>query len=188
MSTLAGYQQPHTLGGTAWRPDGASTPFRFPGQYEDPETGLHYNHHRYYDPVTGRYLSPDPLGLAPAPNPHAYVPNPTLLTDPLGLACVSPNGLKNASPGLKAIFSDGGVAGKSIISIRQDLLDDGFTQTLTQNKSGYLFENQLGEQVRIMRRNGGWDIRIRNQYGNYLDQSGNVAAPSQAHGIPVYSK
>jgi uncharacterized protein RhaS with RHS repeats len=32
------------------------------GQYADDETGPHYNHHRYYDPVTGAYLSPDPLG------------------------------------------------------------------------------------------------------------------------------
>ncbi len=47
-------------GARLWHPDGAATPLRFPGQYNDPETGLHYNHHRYYDPVTGRYLTPDP--------------------------------------------------------------------------------------------------------------------------------
>jgi RHS repeat-associated protein len=34
--------------------------FRFPGQYYDQETGLHYNYHRYYDPRTGRYLTVDP--------------------------------------------------------------------------------------------------------------------------------
>jgi RHS repeat-associated protein len=34
---------------------------RLPGQYEDAETGLHYNAHRYYDPERGQYLSPDPL-------------------------------------------------------------------------------------------------------------------------------
>ena len=82
---MAGHQQ-HTLwGGTVWHPSGASTPLRFPGQYDDAETGLHYNNQRYYDPVTGSYLSPDPLGLGPAPNPHVYVPNPHVETDPLGL-------------------------------------------------------------------------------------------------------
>jgi len=30
---------------------------RFPGQYYDQETGLHYNYFRYYDPSTGRYIS-----------------------------------------------------------------------------------------------------------------------------------
>jgi RHS repeat-associated protein len=184
---LAGHQQ-HTLWGTTtWATDGASTPLRFPGQYADPETGLHYNNHRYYDPATGAYLTPDPLGLTPAPNPHAYVPNPTTHTDVLGLAPY-PAGLKNASQGLKSLFSDGSISGRSIIGIRSELLDDGFTQELAANRSGYLFENSLGEQVRIMYRNGGWDIRIRNRYGNYLDQSGNVAPPAQAHGIPVYSK
>jgi len=36
---------------------------RLPGQYFDNETSLHYNYHRYYDPRTGRYLTPDPLHL-----------------------------------------------------------------------------------------------------------------------------
>jgi uncharacterized protein RhaS with RHS repeats len=31
-----------------------TNPFRFPGQYYDTETGLHYNYFRYYDPTTGR--------------------------------------------------------------------------------------------------------------------------------------
>ena len=73
-------------GTTAWARDaGTYTPLRFPGQYYDPETGLHYNYFRHYDPETGRYTSPDPLGLAPAPNPVGYVDNPYSWTDPLGL-------------------------------------------------------------------------------------------------------
>ncbi|WP_431981737.1 DUF6531 domain-containing protein [Streptomyces qinglanensis] len=62
---------------------------RFPGQYADPESGLHYNYFRYYDPGTARYLTSDPLGVAPAPNPHAYVRNPFTHADYLGLAPAS---------------------------------------------------------------------------------------------------
>ena len=62
------------------------TPLRFPGQYFDPETRLHYNLNRYYDPETARYTTPDPLGLTPDPNPDSYVHNPYTWADPLGLA------------------------------------------------------------------------------------------------------
>ena len=61
-------------------------PIRFPGQYYDEESGLHYNRHRYYDPETGQYLSPDPLGLAGGVRPQGYVHNPNGWLDPLGLA------------------------------------------------------------------------------------------------------
>ncbi|MBC2864071.1 putative T7SS-secreted protein [Streptomyces mexicanus] len=82
-------------GTTAWATDSTTyTPLRFPGQYYDPETGLHYNYFRHYDPATARYLSPDPLGLAPAPNPAAYVRNPFTWADPLGLAPDYPKGEK----------------------------------------------------------------------------------------------
>ncbi|MFJ8853414.1 putative T7SS-secreted protein [Streptomyces sp. NPDC102437] len=74
-------------GTTTWNTSATThTPLRFPGQYFDPETDLHYNFHRYYDPETARYLSQDPLGLAPAPNPASYVRNPHAWSDSLGLA------------------------------------------------------------------------------------------------------
>jgi RHS repeat-associated protein len=98
---LAGHLERTLWGTSAWT-GRASTPLRFPGQYHDDETGLHYNCQRYYDPATGRYLSPDPLGLAPGPNPHAYVANPAILTDPLGLAPTS----TSCSSGLRRTAAD----------------------------------------------------------------------------------
>jgi RHS repeat-associated protein len=59
---------------------------RFQGQWEDQETGLHYNLHRYYDPDGGQYLSPDPIGLAGGTREYGYVHNPVNWVDPLGLS------------------------------------------------------------------------------------------------------
>ena len=60
--------------------------FRLPGQYYDEETGFHYNYHRYYDPSTGRYLRPDPIGLLGGINLYSYAgPNPINDIDPYGL-------------------------------------------------------------------------------------------------------
>ncbi|MGH4033677.1 RHS repeat-associated core domain-containing protein [Actinomycetota bacterium Odt1-20B] len=83
-------------GTTVWnRSATAYTPLRFPGQYYDPETGLHYNYFRHYDPETARYLTADPIGLAGGFAPHSYVPNPFMWIDPLGLSLldVSKNGV-----------------------------------------------------------------------------------------------
>jgi len=61
-------------------------PFRFPGQYYDQETGLHYNYFRDYKPDIGRYLTPDPIGLEGGINLFVYVGNnPVNYTDPMGL-------------------------------------------------------------------------------------------------------
>ncbi|MCR6488729.1 DUF6531 domain-containing protein [Amycolatopsis sp. OK19-0408] len=81
---VAGYQQRTWLGRSTWLRDRATTPLRRPGQYRDEETGLHHDGIRYYDPETGTYLGPDPLGQTPAPNPHTDAPAPAT-ADPLGL-------------------------------------------------------------------------------------------------------
>lgn len=58
---------------------------RFPGQWFQLESGLHYNWHRHYDPTTGRYLQPDPLGMPDGPSRWAYVRNsPLMEVDPEG--------------------------------------------------------------------------------------------------------
>jgi RHS repeat-associated protein len=84
-------------------PDGDGVPFnynlRFPGQYYDGETGLHYNYFRDYNPSTGRYIESDPIGLRGGVNTFGYVGgNPVNLVDPLGLKPVPcPKGLPSGA-------------------------------------------------------------------------------------------
>jgi RHS repeat-associated protein len=67
-----------------------ANPFTFTGREFDRETGLYYYRARYYDPVLGRFLSPDPaaprLRQPLTLNPYLYAQNnPVRFTDPLGL-------------------------------------------------------------------------------------------------------
>ncbi len=48
---------------------------RFPGQYFDAETGLHYNRFRYYSPALGRYISKDLITYIGGFNLYNYVGN-----------------------------------------------------------------------------------------------------------------
>jgi len=67
---------------------------RFPGQYYDAETGLHYNWHRYYDPSAGRYFAADPIGLVGGTNLYTYAQNnPLNYIDPDGLLNVTKMGV-----------------------------------------------------------------------------------------------
>ncbi|MFC1410151.1 DUF6531 domain-containing protein [Streptacidiphilus sp. N1-12] len=122
-----------------------STPLRFPGQYYDPETRLHYNVHRYYDPATAGYLSPDPLGLLPSPNPHAYVSNPLRGADPLGLAPADPpplgehsNPFPNRGDAERAAFHLAGVPYGSPHDLSWEIGDD----VTRRGQDGYMYDTE----------------------------------------------
>ncbi len=77
------------------RDDAPDCRLRFPGQYEDAESGLYYNRFRYYDPDTAQYISADPFGLRGGSNQYGYVPNPLGHIDPFGLVSETcPNALQ----------------------------------------------------------------------------------------------
>jgi RHS repeat-associated protein len=68
---------------------------RFPGQYFDVETGLHYNYSRDYNPVLGRYVQADVIGIQYGEN-HLFAysdGNPISFADPLGLMGSTPPGV-----------------------------------------------------------------------------------------------
>jgi RHS repeat-associated protein len=83
------FGEPYTVTGSV------TNNLRFPGQYFDNETELHYNYYRDYNPVVGRYVQADPSGIEGGKN-HLFVyvgNNAVNRIDPQGLKvqiCYSP--------------------------------------------------------------------------------------------------
>jgi RHS repeat-associated protein len=82
---------------------------RFPGQYFDHETGTHYNFQRDYNPIIGRYIQSDPIGLRAGLNVFTYTEgNPLLRFDPFGLVWgVDPSGRGPEETGQNTIYCNG---------------------------------------------------------------------------------
>ncbi len=88
-------------------------PFGFAGGLWDPTRGLVRFGNRDYDPGTGRWMTPDPLGLRPsATNLYAYAAG-----DPVGL--VDPTGLFDAPPVTDADVTR---AGEILKAVREDVV------------------------------------------------------------------
>ena len=120
-----------TVWAATWKPWGeiqsisgtTTNNLRFPGQYFQIETGLVHNWHRTYDPVTGRYTQPDPLGFVDGPSIYAYAGNsPFMNVDREGLShwvkprpIVPPIGLPRPGTGLP--FSPMPLTGSSSSSL-----------------------------------------------------------------------
>ncbi len=91
MTSSAGavaWQAAYEAYGKAHVSTALSTPLtvRFPGQYFDAESGLHYSRHRQYNAALGRFASADPIGQAGGIALYEYVRSrPTRAIDPLGL-------------------------------------------------------------------------------------------------------
>ncbi|MEV6359583.1 DUF6531 domain-containing protein [Nocardia asteroides] len=116
----------------------------FPGQYRDTESGLHYNLHRIYDPNTGRFLTQDPLGRAPAPNPSTYPFNPTAISDPLGLSPYNQT-FENRSEAFNAALDRAGVP-RSQQPVHQWTVGDDPAQR--HRVSNYVFDSNQGSHGR----------------------------------------
>ncbi|WP_437617251.1 YwqJ-related putative deaminase [Sorangium sp. So ce834] len=80
------YDEAGRFNGRVIAGDATATLSRFPGHWYEPETGLHYNRWRYFDPASATYLSPEPLGLEGGLEAYGYVNGrPLALVDLDGL-------------------------------------------------------------------------------------------------------
>jgi RHS repeat-associated protein len=98
------------FGNTLVSEGAAPSTFGFSTKMQDTETGLYYYGYRFYDPVTGRWPSRDPIGEEGGVNIYETVRNNLIgLVDAYGLSVFS--------------FSEGGVSQRGTI-IRKELIDE----------------------------------------------------------------
>ncbi len=157
---------------------------RFPGQYFDQETGLHYNYFRDYNPQTGRYVESDPIGLNGGLNTFGYVNgDPLSLIDPEAHNGVRPNrrGSMAAPPGQPLINLQ-----VNLLSTQIRRLDPAFQyQTVRSSSSRYNQSDiKILQQYLSNARNAGY-CGIGASSGNYSSLSPNFIVTPGGTAYPV---
>ena len=140
-------------------------PFRWPGQYEDLETGLYYNRFRYYDPEAGQYTSQDPIGLAGGPALYGYVADPLTYIDGLGLSsCPS-----DMPPWVRESFLDG--RAERIVLDRPLVLHRAHG-----GKAGKVGRFMSGDKL-TSRRTARNRLALKQEWGNRVSKKTKVVVP-----------
>ncbi len=161
------------FGRAAVASQGPTFNLRFPGQYFDTETGLHYNWHRYYDPATGRYITSDPIGLLGGLNTYGYVGgNPLIHIDPLGLEKIN-------------LFRPGSVENLAARDRQRDI--KGVLAVYAHGNAGAVFDDRNREMVPLdakqladlIRESGMWNFGMPVLLGSCNTASGDSSIASQ---------
>lgn len=169
----------------AMQGDADACPFRFQGQYFDAETGLHYNRFRYYDPKSGRYLSPDPARLRGGISAYQYVRNPMQWIDPLGLCGDEEQPSETVFRGERSSNAPEKVFEEGLRS-KGDNMDLLRHATANQSDSGFIATSQNIEIAEGFAGKNGFVYEIETNKGiNVNDSLGDASPFPEQHEVAV---
>jgi RHS repeat-associated protein len=109
---LISYEEYFPFGSTSFQQVNSAIPvslkrYRYTGKERDDESGLYYNHARYYLPWVGRWSSADPAGMKDGVNLYRYAHNnPIRIFDPSGTQGVDTQAKPSDKPADPADGSD----------------------------------------------------------------------------------